>query len=122
MAIDRENPRNAINTINRAANLIASDTMSVGVYPEGHRGSGDNIQEFKAGCLNTAIKANCPVLVTTIWGTDKIHSNFPFRRTDVYFDILGVVYPEKHKTTVLSEEIRAWMQNNLDQYIRGGRS
>ncbi len=121
MAIDRENPRNAINTINRAANLIASDTISVGVYPEGHRGTGTNLQKFKAGCLKTAVKANCPILVTTIWGTDKIHNNFPLRKTDVYFDVLGVIHPQNEKTTALSEKVRAWMQENLDQYTNGER-
>lgn len=122
MAIDRENPRNAIKTINRAADLIASDTISVGVYPEGHRGTGANLQEFKAGCFKTAVKANCPILVTTIWGTEKIHSNFPLRKTDVYFDVLGVIYPGKEKTTALSEKVRTRMQENLNQYINGERS
>lgn len=34
MAIDRENPRNALLTIEKAAKLIASDEVSIGIYPE----------------------------------------------------------------------------------------
>lgn len=33
LAIDRENPRNALKTIRKAAEMIATDTVSVAVYP-----------------------------------------------------------------------------------------
>lgn len=119
MPIDRENPRNALKTINRAANLILSDAASVAVYPEGHRGTGTRLQEFKHGCLKIAVKAGCPIVVTTIYGTQKIHRNFPLRRTDVYFDILDVIAPEKKKTAELSKQIKEEMQNHLNQFTNG---
>ena len=34
MPIDRENPRNAIVTINRAAKLLKKQEVSIGIYPE----------------------------------------------------------------------------------------
>lgn len=119
MPIDRENPRNALKTINRAADLIESDIVSVAVYPEGHRGTGTSLQEFKHGCLKIATKAGCPIVVTTIYGTQRIHRNFPWRRTDVYFDILDVIEPEKKKTVELSQQIKEEMQEHLNQFTNG---
>lgn len=117
--IDRENPKKAAKSINRAAELIKSGAVSVAVYPEGHRGSGIELGEFKAGCFKAATKAGCPIVVSTIYGTKEIHKNFPFRKTDVYFDILEVICPQKNqkeKTKDLSFEIREIMQNKLNEY------
>ncbi len=119
MPIDRENPRNALKTINHAADLILSNTTSVAVYPEGHRGTGIRLQEFKHGCLKIAVKADCPIVVTTIYGTQQIHRNFPLHRTDVYFDILDVMEPGKEKTVELSKRIKEEMQEHLNQFTNG---
>lgn len=120
MPIDRENPRNALKTINHATDLITSDTMSVAVYPEGHRGTGARLQEFKHGCLKIAVKADCPIVVATIYGTQDIHRNFPLHRTDVYFDILDVIEPGNEKTALLSQHIKEEMQGQLNQFTDGG--
>lgn len=119
MPIDRENPRNALKTINHAAELIASDTISVAVYPEGHRGTGAILQEFRHGCLKIAVKADCPIVIVTIYGTQNIHRHFPLRRTDVYFDILDVIEPGKEKTVELSRRIKEEMQDHLNRFMNG---
>lgn len=116
ISIDRDEPKSAAKSIARAAELIKRNYACVGVFPEGHRGVGYDLQEFKAGCLKTATKTNCPIVVSTICGTEKIHKNFPFHRTHVYFDILEVVKPSKQKTTELAPQIRQIMQNNLEKY------
>ncbi|MDE6732215.1 MAG: 1-acyl-sn-glycerol-3-phosphate acyltransferase [Oscillospiraceae bacterium] len=115
VSIDRESPKNAMRSINRAADLIKSDAVSVGVFPEGHRGRSYDLQEFKAGCFKAASKSGCPIVVATICGTEKVHKRFPFRRTHVYFDILEVI-EAKEKTAELSPKIREIMQNNLDRF------
>ncbi len=114
--IDRDSPRNAARSISRAAELIRSDAVSIGVFPEGHRGTGYDLQEFRAGCFKTALKADCPIVAATICGTEKISRNFPFRRTRVYFDIIDVIEPDGKKTAELSERLKAIMQNNLNKY------
>lgn len=114
--IDRDNPKSATRSIMRAAELIKSDAVSVGVFPEGHRGTGYDIGEFKAGCLKAASKSGCPIVVATICGTEKIHKNFPLRRTKVFFDILAVVEPGKEKTVDLAKQIKDVMQENLNKY------
>lgn len=114
--IDRDNPKSAARSISRAAELIKSDAVSVGVFPEGHRGADYNVGEFKAGCLKAASKSGCPIVVATICGTEKIHKNFPLRRTKVFFDILAVIEPGKEKTVELAKEIKDIMQENLNKY------
>lgn len=116
ISIDRESPKNAAKSIARAAELIRTDAVSVGVFPEGHRGSSYELQEFKAGCFKAAAKAGCPIVVATICGTEKAHKRFPFRRTHVYLDILAVISPNGEKTAELSRKIKEIMQNNLDKY------
>lgn len=118
ISIDRESPKSAMKSINRAVNLIKSDFVSVGVYPEGHRGKNYDLQEFKPGCFKVALKAKCPIVISTICGTEKIHKNFPFHRTDVYLDILECVEFSDNKTTELSPKIKEIMQNNLNKYKR----
>ncbi len=115
MPIDRESPRKAAKTIERAAELIRTGAASVGVYPEGHRGSSYTLQEFRRGCFKIALKAGCPIVVSTIRGTEKIHVNFPFHHTDVYFDILDVIEPNGRKTAEISEQVRSEMQRHLDE-------
>ena len=116
ISIDRSSAKNAARSISRAADLIKSDAVSVGVFPEGHRGTGYELQEFRAGCFKTATKAGCPIVVATICGTEKIHKNFPFHKTDVYFDILKIVEPSHDKTTELAPMIKKAMQDNLNKY------
>ncbi len=116
IAIDRESPRNAAKAISRAAELIKKDAVSIAVYPEGHRGTGSTLQEFRSGCLKAATKAGCPIVVAVISGTERIHKNFPWRRTDVRLDIIDIIEPEnKEKTVELSERIRGEMQRKLTE-------
>ena len=102
--------------INRAAGLISSDYVSVGIYPEGHRGKGCDLKELRAGCFKAEQKAKCPIVVATIFGTEKIHKNFPFHRTDVYLDILECVEIGSEKTTEVAPKIKKIMQENLNNY------
>jgi len=104
MAIDRENPRNAIKTINNAAALITADEASVGIYPEGTRSKECTLLPFHAGVFKIAQKAKVPVVVMTITGTENIHKNRPFRKTDVSIDVLGVI-PAAELEGVKSEKI-----------------
>ena len=94
MSIDRENPKNAIKTINRAAGLIKNGTISVGVYPEGKRSKGKEMLAFHDGVFKIAQKAECPIAVVAISGTEKIRKRTPFLRTKVTLEIAGVIPPE----------------------------
>ena len=94
-AIDRENPRNAIKTINRTAEIIKSGEVSYAVYPEGTRSRGVNMLPFHDGVFKIAQKAQVPVVIVGVRGTEKVHKRAPWRRTVVYLDVLDVIGAEK---------------------------
>ena len=72
LPIDRENPRKAIVTINRAAKLLKKQEVSIGVYPEGTRSKTREMLPFHNGAFKIAQKADAPIVVLSIAGTEKI--------------------------------------------------
>lgn len=95
--IDRENARNALKTINLTAERIKNGVISYGVYPEGTRSKGKNMLPFHDGVFKIAQKAEAPIVVAGVTGTETVHKHAPWRRTVVHFDILGVLDAEKVK-------------------------
>lgn len=95
MPIDRENPRLAIPTIERAINLLKNDEVSVAVYPEGSRNTKPELLPFHAAVFKIATKAKVPVVVMTINKTETIAKNFPFKRSDIYIDFIKVISEEE---------------------------
>lgn len=118
LSIDRENDRRALTTILTAADYIKRDICSMGVYPEGSRSNTDEMLPFHAGSFKIAQRANAPLAITVIRGTENIKKNLLRRRTEVYLDILEVLPSEKVKamsTAELSEYSRALIQARLDE-------
>ncbi len=116
MAIDRENPRNAIKTINRAADLITRDVASVAVYPEGTRNYEEGLLPFHNAVFKTAKKANVPVVIITVKNTYDIQKNYPLHRSHVYIDLLEVISAEEvksMKTAEIGDKTRQTMLDNL---------
>lgn len=79
LPIDRENARNALTTINAAAGLIRSHVCSFAIYPEGTRSKSGKLLPWHAGSLKIAQKANVPIVVGTVEGTERIARNVPWR-------------------------------------------
>lgn len=118
LAIDRENPRNALKTINTVAELMRNHECSFAIYPEGTRSKSGQLLEFRNGALKAAKKANVPIAVATIEGTEQIARRTPWRATDVYLTILDVVDAATVKATSthdLGESIHAQMYAQLGQ-------
>lgn len=116
IAIDRQNPRNAIKTIIKASELIKSDAVSIGVYPEGTRSKTNDLLPFHNGVFKIAQKANVPIIVASIRGTEKIHKNTPFYSVRVDIDILDVLLPEDichRKTNQIGDRIRDEIEKKL---------
>ena len=97
LPIDRENPRKAIVTINKAAKLLKKQEVSVGIYPEGTRSKNCRLLPFHNGVFKIAQKAEAPIVVLSITGTEKISKRTPFQHTDVYLDVLEVFPSENIK-------------------------
>lgn len=91
LPIDREDARKAMGTINSAAELLESNEVSVGIYPEGTRSRADALLPFHNGVFKIAKKANAPIVVMSVSGTDQIRQNWYRRRSQVTLNILGVI-------------------------------
>lgn len=116
LSIDRENVRNALKTIMKGIEYIDSNLINIGVFPEGTRSKTGELGVFKPGCLKVAEKAECPIVVFTVQGTELVRKNFPWKKTDVYLDLIKVIQPEEfeNKTTVdISDDIRNAMLKKL---------
>ncbi len=109
LAIDRENDRAALRTILAAAELIRSGAASVAVYPEGTRSHSEGMLPFRNGVFKIAQKAHVPIVVAAVRGSDQIAKRAPWRATDVYLDVCGVLDADsvaQHKTNEIGEVVQ----------------
>lgn len=90
LSIDRSAPRKAIGSIYQAADILKSG-ISMGVYPEGTRSKGGVLLPFHTGVFKIAKRAGAPIAVIALDGSEKIHKNYPFRRSYVRFRVAAVL-------------------------------
>ena len=69
--VDRSKGRQALKSLNEAAERIAAGT-SVIIFPEGTRSSDGKLHPFKSGAMVLAIKAGVPIVPVAIKGTYEI--------------------------------------------------
>ena len=118
MPIDRDNPRKALPTINRAAKLLKRQEISIGVYPEGTRSKTCELLPFHNGVFKIAQKADAPIVMLSITGTEKIAKRTPFKPTDVYLDVLEVFSGENVKNTkteLIGTSVRRLIETNTER-------
>lgn len=118
MVIDRENPRNALKTISKAADLLKQQEVSVGVYPEGTRSKSGELLPFHNGVFKIAQKADKPIVVLQIRGTNSIYKNIPFKHSDVYIKVVDIIEADEVKelrSDAIGERVRkALMEGEID--------
>lgn len=108
LAIDRDNPRSSMKTLLKAIDYIKADQGSIGIYPEGTRSKESNLLPFHDGVFKIAQKANVPVLVGVLTGTEQIRKRKFLKRVTVHLDFVEVLIPEEKETSHdLSEKARA---------------
>ena len=118
LAIDRENNREALKTIQKMTELINNDEASVGIYPEGTRNKEELTLPFHAGSFKAAQKTGAPVVVIALSGTDKAAKNAPFKKTDIYIDVVKVIdgeFAKNNPTHVTAQIAREAIQTKLDE-------
>ncbi len=115
--IDRENNRNAAETIVKAIRLIKEDTVSIGVFPEGYTSLDGRLHEFRNGVFKIACKAECPIVVCTLAGTRAAAKRLIRKKSDIYFDVVEVLLPEEiaqMNTAAISERVHTAMEGSLE--------
>ena len=116
LAIDRENDREALKAILKAADFLKRGVCSIGLYPEGTRTKTGKLLPFHAGSFKIAQRGNAPVVVAAIQGSEKVGRNFPFRRTVVNLDILEVIPAEKVKA-MTTQDLSAYCRNRIAEHL-----
>lgn len=118
LPINRDDPRKALPTIHAAAKILRRQEVSIGVYPEGTRGRSGELLPFHNGVFKIARKAEVPIAVIAVSGTDRIAKNFPLRKTDVYLDVVEVI-PTKNvqnsSTYLLGTNITYLLRKNIEK-------
>jgi 1-acyl-sn-glycerol-3-phosphate acyltransferase len=70
--VARGDPRAAVKTMARAAELLNERAVSLLVFPEGGRSLDGNLQPFKEGAAYIAIKAQVPLVPIALIGTREV--------------------------------------------------
>ena len=102
-SLDRDNDRQALRVILKCIQMIRDDMVSVGVFPEGTRSKDGKVHHFRSGVFKIAQKAEVPIVVCTINGTDKLFRNLKrLKRTHIHFHVVEVIPAAelKGKTTM----------------------
>ncbi len=116
LPIDRGSARNSVKTIDKAAKLIEDDAVSIGVYPEGTRSKNCKLLRFHNGVFKIAQKANVPIVVVCVTGTEKVKDNAVKKKTKVTLNVVEVIPAERaaEMTTLeIGEEVKKLLGETL---------
>ena len=117
--LDRNDSRAAVTVIRQAAENISSGLCNMAICPEGTRNKTDApLLPFHAGSFKIAIKAECPLVIAGIRGTQKVCRRFPFRRTPVDICVLDTIPAERTKSA-RSAELAHLAEKEISEWLTG---
>ena len=120
LAIDRENPRNALKIIYDAADFITAKECPAVIYPEGTRNKApeNGLLPFHSGVFKIAKRAGVPVVVAASCGTEQISRNWPLKKSKVRLKIAAVLDADEissHNDKEISERVEKIMKAALEE-------
>lgn len=120
LAIDRENPRNALKIIYDAADFITAKECPAVIYPEGTRNKApeNGLLPFHSGVFKIAKRAGIPVVVAASCGTEQISRNWPLKKSKVRLKIAAVLDADEissHNDKEISERVEKIMKAALEE-------
>ena len=97
--VDRENDREALKTILRCISILKEDKANIAVFPEGKKSTDQYLlHHFRPGVFKIAQKANVPIVVCTLRGTQNILPNAKkLRPTHIRLNLVEVIPAEELK-------------------------
>ena len=64
--IKRGSRKQVVKSMNELEKRVIEDRLSVLIFPEGHRNTGDTLLPFKKGAFHTAIKTQSPIIAFSV--------------------------------------------------------
>ncbi len=118
IAIRRDNPREAIRSMNEVAEKIKSGT-SVLVFPEGTRSVDGRLQALKKGAFHMAIKSGCDIVPVAISNSYRIVTKGSLKINKGSFDIyfgkpISVKGYERKNMPELMERVREAILSQME--------
>lgn len=115
--INRENDREALKSILKCIQLLKTDEVSIGAFPEGGIFDKDKLHPFRSGVFKIAQKAKVPIVVCTLKGTSNLFPNMRrLKATPVQLHLVDVISAEEaaaSNTVELSDRIYRMMLEDL---------
>lgn len=124
ISIDRSDRKSAIESLNKAAQIIR-DGMSVVIFPEGTRSRTNDVQPFKKGGFILAIDSGVPIIPVIIHGTGQImpKNKILIKPGNVILEISQPVstsdYTRKTKDDLM-KKIRDIILSSFEKYKHNG--
>ncbi|WP_156291721.1 lysophospholipid acyltransferase family protein [Oceanobacillus salinisoli] len=111
--IDRGDRRQSARTINQGIRHL-KEGHSMVIFPEGTRGEGREMNEFKAGSFRLGTKANVPIVPVAIDGTYPIMeaNHGHIKSSEITLTILNPIYPEEYHE-LKSKELASKVQGMI---------
>ena len=118
--VNRENDREALKCILKCIEILKNDRASVAVFPEGYESLDGRLLPFRPGVFKIAQKAQVPIVVCTLQGTEDVIRNLKKLRPlpKVQLHLLEVIPAEEleGKTTVeIAQRVRQIMLADLGE-------
>ncbi|HEX9025248.1 MAG TPA: lysophospholipid acyltransferase family protein [Clostridium sp.] len=116
VALDRENPRSAFQSINEAVQNLKKGS-SMAIFPEGTRNKEGKVGEFKKGSLKLATKSRAPIVPISIDRASRAFEDTrEFKATKirvVFGEVIDTKNLSKEEELHLTESIRNTIISNL---------
>jgi 1-acyl-sn-glycerol-3-phosphate acyltransferase len=113
-SVDSNDVRASLRVMTAAARRIEERHLSVLLFPEGHRSTGD-LQEFKEGAAYIAIKAQTPVVPFALRGTREV---LPVGSIHIRGGVVDFIIGEPIPTHGLTLEDRVFLTSLMRQRVQ----
>lgn len=114
--LDRDNPRNAIKSINEGAEILKKG-RSLFLFPEGTRSKSNKMGEFKTGGLKLAQKAGVKIIPVAIKNSYKLmegNCHNQVKPAQVVITIgKPITVPKNQSLNGLSQEIKEFIEKKI---------
>lgn len=121
LTIDRDNDREALKTILRAADYLKRGVCSMGIYPEGTRSKTGELLPFHYGSFKAAQRGGAPVAVCCVSGTEKLKRGMLLRPHRVAFRVLELIGADQVKA-MSTKELAEYSRARIEEALKEARA